>query len=46
VNRVGLYREAAALAGVAAPDGLLRSSVLIDGRVWNGRDPAGLYLFL
>jgi ABC-type nitrate/sulfonate/bicarbonate transport system substrate-binding protein len=40
VNRVGLYREAAALAGVAAPAGLLRSSVLVDGKVWNGRDPS------
>jgi len=40
VNRVGLYREAAALAGVAAPAGLLRTSVLIDGKVWDGRDPA------
>jgi nitrate/nitrite transport system substrate-binding protein len=40
VNRVGLYREAAVLAGVAAPATLLRSSVLIDGRIWNGRDPA------
>jgi len=39
VNRVGLYREAALLAGVAAPSGLLRSSVLIDGKVWNGLDP-------
>ena len=45
VNRVGLYREAAELAGVAAPAGLLRSSVLMDGRVWNGRDPLA-YLFL
>lgn len=40
VNRVGLYREAAALADVAAPAGLLRSSVLMDGKVWNGRDPS------
>ncbi|MGO4477539.1 CmpA/NrtA family ABC transporter substrate-binding protein [Massilia sp. 2TAF26] len=40
VNRVGLYREAAVLAGVAAPAALLRSSVLVDGRIWNGRDPA------
>ncbi|MFC5550888.1 CmpA/NrtA family ABC transporter substrate-binding protein [Massilia aerilata] len=39
VNRVGLYREAAELAGVASPAGLLRSSVLMDGRVWNGQDP-------
>jgi nitrate/nitrite transport system substrate-binding protein len=36
VNRVGLYREAAALAGVPAPAGLLRSSVLMDGKVWDG----------
>ena len=43
VNRVGLYREAAVLAGVAAPAALLRSSVLIDGRIWNGRDP-GAYI--
>jgi nitrate/nitrite transport system substrate-binding protein len=39
VNRVGLYREAAALAGVPVPTGLLRSSVLIDGKVWDGTDP-------
>jgi nitrate/nitrite transport system substrate-binding protein len=39
VNRVGLYHDAAELAGVPAPSGLLRSSVLIDGRVWDGRDP-------
>jgi ABC-type nitrate/sulfonate/bicarbonate transport system substrate-binding protein len=40
VNRVGLYREAALLAGVAAPSGLLRTSVLMDGKVWDGSDPA------
>jgi nitrate/nitrite transport system substrate-binding protein len=40
VNRVGLYREAAELAGVAAPAGLLRASVLMDGRIWDGSDPA------
>jgi nitrate/nitrite transport system substrate-binding protein len=39
VNRVGLYREAAAQAGVAAPAGLLRSSVLLDGKVWDGSNP-------
>jgi nitrate/nitrite transport system substrate-binding protein len=39
VNRVDLYREAASMAGVAVPSGLLRSSRLIDGRVWDGRDP-------
>jgi nitrate/nitrite transport system substrate-binding protein len=39
VNRVGLYSEAAELAGVPVPGGLLRSSVLIGGKVWDGRDP-------
>jgi nitrate/nitrite transport system substrate-binding protein len=36
VNRVGLYREAAVLAGVPAPAGLTRRSVLMDGKVWDG----------
>ena len=39
VNRAGLYREAALLAGVAAPFGSLRSSTLMDGRIWNGKAP-------
>jgi ABC-type nitrate/sulfonate/bicarbonate transport system substrate-binding protein len=39
VNRVGLYREAAVLAGVPAPSNLMRSSVLMDGKVWNGSAP-------
>jgi len=39
VNRIGLYREAALLAGVPAPSQTIRSSVLMDGKVWNGRDP-------
>ena len=41
VNRIDLYRDAAAQAGVALPDTLLRSSTLIDGRVWDGSDPVG-----
>lgn len=41
VNRIDLYRDGAALAGVAVPDGAMRSSTLIDGRVWNGSDPSG-----
>jgi nitrate/nitrite transport system substrate-binding protein len=40
VNHVDLYREAAALAGVALPGGVVRSSTLMDGRVWDGSDPA------
>jgi nitrate/nitrite transport system substrate-binding protein len=39
VNRVGLYREAAVLAGVPAPSSLMRRSVLMDGKVWDGSLP-------
>ncbi|WP_371763620.1 CmpA/NrtA family ABC transporter substrate-binding protein [Massilia sp.] len=39
VSRVGLYREAAVLAGVPAPAGLMRRSVLMDGKVWDGLEP-------
>ena len=39
VNRVGLYREAAVLAGVPASSSLMRRSVLMDGKVWDGADP-------
>jgi nitrate/nitrite transport system substrate-binding protein len=39
VNRLGLYREAALLAGVAAPFGSMRSSVLMDGKTWDGKAP-------
>jgi ABC-type nitrate/sulfonate/bicarbonate transport system substrate-binding protein len=39
VNRVDLYREAALLAGVDVPLSLMRSSTLMDGRVWDGSDP-------
>ncbi len=39
VNRVGLYREAALVAGVPAPSGPMRTSMLMDGKVWTGKDP-------
>jgi nitrate/nitrite transport system substrate-binding protein len=39
VNRVGLYREAAVLAGVPASSSLMRRSVLMDGKVWDGLAP-------
>ena len=41
VNQVALYREAAALARVEVPPASMRSSTLIDGKVWDGSDPAG-----
>ena len=39
VNRIDLYRDGAAMAGVAVPDSAMRSSTLLDGRVWDGSDP-------
>ncbi|VXB39163.1 CmpA/NrtA family ABC transporter substrate-binding protein [Massilia sp. 9I] len=39
VNRIDLYADGAALAGVAVPKDVMRSSTLIDGRVWDGSDP-------
>jgi nitrate/nitrite transport system substrate-binding protein len=40
VNQVELYTQAATQLKVALPSSPLRSSRLIDGRVWDGRDPA------
>ncbi|WP_370661341.1 CmpA/NrtA family ABC transporter substrate-binding protein [Massilia terrae] len=40
VNRIALYREAAELSGTPLPSSDTRSSILIDGSVWDGRDPA------
>lgn len=39
VNQTALYREAATALDIAVPDAPLRSSCLIDGRVWDGLDP-------
>jgi len=39
VNRIDLYREAAERTGTMLPASSLRSSTLIDGRVWDGSDP-------
>jgi hypothetical protein len=38
---VALYREAAELSGTPLPAGLMRSSVLMDDKPWDGSDPAG-----
>lgn len=40
INRIELYRQAAAAAKVAVPKEPLRTSRLIDGVVWDGRQPA------
>jgi nitrate/nitrite transport system substrate-binding protein len=39
VNQIDLYREAAGLLGIAVPDTPMRASTLLDGRLWDGKDP-------
>lgn len=40
VNRIDLYRDAAAAAGVALPPGATRATTLMDGTPWDASDPA------
>lgn len=40
LNRIDLYRDAANQAGVDVPAADMRSSTLLDGRVWDGSDAA------
>jgi nitrate/nitrite transport system substrate-binding protein len=39
VNRIDLYRDAAAAAGVSVPGHTSRHSTLVDGMAWNAADP-------
>jgi nitrate/nitrite transport system substrate-binding protein len=39
VNRTDIYKDAAGLAGVSLPKSDMRSHKLIDGIVWDGKDP-------
>ncbi len=39
VNQIALYKDAAAMAKVALPKSDMRASKLIDGTVWDGKDP-------
>lgn len=40
INRIDVWKEAAqAVGGISAPTQAMRSSTLIDGKVWNGVDP-------
>ena len=41
VQQLALYRDAAGALGIACADEPMRSSRLIDGTVWDGKDPAG-----
>lgn len=40
INRTTLYAEAAQALGVGLPSSALRSSRLLDGKVWDGSNPA------
>ncbi|MGB4927322.1 MAG: CmpA/NrtA family ABC transporter substrate-binding protein [Giesbergeria sp.] len=40
INRIDLYKEAAAASGTPLPRSEVRSSTLTDGVVWDGKDPA------
>ncbi|MFM9879718.1 MAG: CmpA/NrtA family ABC transporter substrate-binding protein [Burkholderiaceae bacterium] len=40
VNQIDLYKQAAAMVKVSVPKDVMRSSKLIDGVVWDGKDPA------
>ena len=39
VNRIDIYKQAAAAVGVSLPKSDMRSSKMIDGVVWDGKDP-------
>lgn len=42
INRIDIYKQAAAAVGnVPLPSSEMRSSVLMDGKRWDGSDPAG-----
>jgi nitrate/nitrite transport system substrate-binding protein len=40
INQVDLYREVASAMKISAPKDAMRTSKLIDGVVWDGKDPA------
>jgi nitrate/nitrite transport system substrate-binding protein len=40
VQQLGLYRDAAGALGITADSHEMRSSQLIDGKIWDGADPA------
>jgi nitrate/nitrite transport system substrate-binding protein len=40
VNRIDIYKDAAAMAKVNLPKDVMRSSKLMDGTVWDGKNPA------
>ena len=39
INQIGIYKQAAAAVKVSVPKDVMRTSKLIDGVVWDGKDP-------
>ena len=39
INRIDIYKQAASAAKVSVPKDAMRTSKLIDGTVWDGKDP-------
>jgi nitrate/nitrite transport system substrate-binding protein len=39
INKIDIYKDAAAMTKTAVPKDVLRTSKLIDGVVWDGKDP-------
>ena len=39
INQIELYKQAASQVKIAVPKDVMRSSKLIDGAVWDGKDP-------
>ena len=39
MNRLDVYRDAAAMAKASVPKDVMRTSKFIDGAVWDGKDP-------
>jgi nitrate/nitrite transport system substrate-binding protein len=39
INRIDMYKEAASMAKVIVPKDPMRTSKLVDGMVWDGKDP-------
>ncbi len=40
INRTDIYRQAASALQIAVPQSEMRRSTLIDGKVWDGSNPA------
>jgi len=40
INQIDIYKDAAAAAKAPVPKDLMRASKLMDGTVWDGKDPA------